>query len=121
MGKIFSEIDKEIARRTKQSYEEGLQATKEDIESFYDAPAGKYYKRTHTYDNSPDGEEPSGSDGNYEYKIFLNVPPSYPTGSFTGQEVFEAAQVNGAGILGKGGTWFASMYDIEEAIKKNFS
>ena len=120
MGKIFDAIDKQIIKpRVDNAYNEGLQMTKEDIESFYVVPPGKVYVRTDTYKNSPDGTPPSGGDGKYHYDIHLNVS-DYSTGTYSGQKVFEEAQWNGSGILGRGGTWYEAMDDIEQAIKKNF-
>lgn len=121
MGKIFDAIDKQIIKpRADASYSEGFQMTKEDIESFYVVPPGKVYERTGKYKKSPDGTPPSGGDGKYSYEIHLNVS-DYSTGTYSGQKVFEEAQWNGSGILGRGGTWFEAMYDIEEALRKNFS
>lgn len=121
MGKIFDAIDKQIIKpRVDDAYNEGLQMTKEDIKSFYDVPHGTSYERTYKYKNSPDGNPPSGGDGNYNYEIRLNVS-DYSTGTYSGQKVFEEIQYNGSGILGKPNTWDDSVRDIEEAIRKNFS
>ena len=120
MGKIFDAIDKEIIKpRVDNAYREGLQMTKEDIESFYSQGDPVRYVRTDTNKKSPDGTPPSGSDGKYHYDIHLNVS-DYSTGTYSGQKVFEEAQYNGSGILGRAGTWFEAEIDIEEALKKNF-
>ena len=121
MGKIFQAIDKQIIKpRVVAAEQEGFQMTKEDIESFYLQGSPVEYERTGKYKKSPDGTPPSGGDGKYSYEIHLNVS-DYSTGTYSGQKVFEEAQWNGSGILGRGGTWFEAMYDIEEALRKNFS
>ena len=121
MGKIFDVIDKQIIKpRVDASESEGFQMTKEDIVSFYSHGIPRVYKRTGAYGESPETSGVSGGNGNYHYEIYLN-PPEYSTGTYSGQKVMEEAQYNGSGILGRGGTWFEAMYDIEEAIKKNFS
>ena len=43
------------------------------------------------------------------------------TGTFSGQQVLEAAQRNGFGILGKPGTWVQAMDDIKQALENHFS
>ena len=121
MGKILDAIDKQIIKpRIMASEQEGFQAAKEDIESFYSVPGGRFYKRTGAYGESPESSGVSGGNGNYHYEIYLN-PPEYSTGTYSGQKVMEEAQYNGSGILGKPNTWDESVRDIEEAIRKNFS
>lgn len=121
MGKIFDAIDKQIIMpRVINSEQEGFQMTKEDIESFYIVPEGRFYKRTGAYGESPESSGVTGSNGNYHFNIHLN-PPDYTTGTYSGHKVMEEAQYNGSGILGKAGTWFESEKDIEDALKKHFS
>lgn len=121
MGKIFSAIDTQIIRpRTVASEEDGFKATKDDIESFYSQGNPKRYKRTGTYGNSPRSTGVTGSDGDYDYTIYLE-DPEYHTGTYSGHKVLEEAQWKGSGILGRGGTWFESEEDIKEAVRNNFS
>lgn len=120
MGKIFKAIDRQIIKpRVIAAEKEGFKATKEDVESFYIVPQGKYYVRTGALGESPEHTGVVGGNGNYEYLIWLE-PPEYKTGTYSGQKVLEEAQYHGSGILGRAGTWFEAEYDIEEAIRKNF-
>lgn len=121
MGKIFSAIDKQIIKpRVVASHEEGYEATKEDISSFYSQGEPIRYERTGAYGNSPKSTGVTGGNGNYSYNISLE-DPSYNTGTYDGHTVLEEAQWNGSGILGRGGTWFESEEDIKAAVIKNFS
>lgn len=121
MGKIFNTIDKQIIRpRVMASEREGFQMTKEDIESFYIQGNPSSYVRTGALGESPESTGVSGGNGNYHYNIHLN-PPTYTTGTYSGQKVLEEAQYHGSGILGRAGTWFEAQQDIEEALKKNFT
>lgn len=103
MGKIFNAIDRQIIRpRVNAAYNEGLAVTKEDILSFYIQGNPKQYERTGAYGDSPNSTPPSGSNGKYDYSIYLERP-KYNTGT-PGFPVLEEAQYKGSGILGRGGT-----------------
>ncbi|MBC5688222.1 hypothetical protein H8S37_04670 [Mediterraneibacter sp. NSJ-55] len=120
MGKIMSTIDREIIKpRVDAAYQEGFDMTKEDIKSFYSQGSPKRYKRTKAYENSPDSIPPSGGNGSYHYNIHLNEH-SYSTGT-PGFPVFQEAQHNGSGILGKADTWFEAEEDIRQALENNFT
>ena len=43
------------------------------------------------------------------------------TGAFSGETVLEIVQNNGAGVVGKPGTWDEAIHDIEQALENNFS
>lgn len=119
MGKILSEIDKQIIKpRVDAAYSEGFEMTKEDIESFYIQGNPVRYKRTGAYGESPDSIPPHGSNCEYHYNIHLNEH-EYDTGT-PGYPVFQEAQYHGSGILGRAGTWLEAEYDIKQALEKNF-
>ena len=122
MGKIFNAIDRQIIKpRVMASEREGLAATYEDIYSFYIQGEPSRYKRTGAYGDSvcSTGVISEGN-GNYHYRIYLD-DPSYSTGTYDGHTVLEEAQYHGSGILGRGGTWYESEYDIIRAIQSNFT
>ena len=121
MGKILDAIDKQIIKpRIMASEQEGFQATKEDIESFYIQGSPRVYQRTGAYGESPESTGFQGGNCEYHYTISLN-PPEYSTGTYSGQKVLEEAQWHGSGILGRAGTWFEAEEDIKQAVIKNFS
>lgn len=121
MGKIFDAVDKQIIKpRVDASESGGFAKTKENVESFYSQGFPEQYLRTGKYEHSAESSGVFGGNGNYHYNIHLNVS-DYKTGTFSGQTVFEEAQHNGSGILGKPGTWDDSVRDIEEELKKNFT
>lgn len=123
MGEIMQMIDSQIIRpRVHAAYQEGFEKTKEDIESFYSQGNPVRYQRTGMYGMSPNSYPPAGSSGSgsYHYSIWLD-PPGYMTGTFSGQQVLEAAQRYGFGILGKPGTWVQAMGDIKQALENHFS
>lgn len=120
MGIIFDEIDKQIIRpRVENVAREGFQMTQEDVQSFYVQGKPIRYKRTGALGRSPRESGVTGANGNYHYNIHLERP-IYKTGT-PGFPVLEEAQYHGSGILGRAGTWYESVQDIEEAIKKNFT
>lgn len=120
MGKLFDAIDKQIIKpRVTASEDEGFRATKEDISSFYSEGHPIRYRRTHAYEDSPNSTGVvSKGNGNYDYTISLK-DHEYDTGT-PGFPVFEEAQHNGSGILGRAGTWFESQEDIIQAVRNNF-
>lgn len=120
MGKIFDAIDKQIIKpRVDASESGGFAKTKENIESFYSQGFPIQYMRTGALAESPESSGVSGGNGKYDYEIHLNNP-SYSTGT-PNFPVLEQAQHNGAGILGKPGTWDDAVQDIEAELKKNFT
>jgi len=121
MGKILKEIDIQLIRpRVYNSYFQGLEATKDDIETFYEEGEPKRYERTGNYRSSPNGLPPSGKNGDYTYTIMLE-PPSYDTGTHDGLTVLTDIQNHGHGVLGKENTWDEAIEDIKKAIKNNFN
>lgn len=120
MGKIFDAIDKQIIKpRVDSAESEGFMKADESIQSFSSQGAPKRYKRTGTYENSTTSTGVSGGNGNYHYSIYLN-DSGYSTGT-PEFPVFQEAQYNGSGILGKAGTWEKAENDVIESAKKNFT
>ena len=121
MGKIMDAIDSQIIRpRVVASESEGFQMTQEDIQNFYSSGSPRYYQRTGTYESSPRSSGVSGGNGNYHYKIHLNVA-EYPYGDHSGLQIMTDIQNHGSGVLGTPGTWADAAEDIIEAVKGHFS
>nr|DAG68619.1 MAG TPA: hypothetical protein [Caudoviricetes sp.] len=120
MGQIIQAIDAQIVRpRAMQAFEKGCEMTREDIESFYSQGSPVRYQRTYQYHESPMFIMNAGGNCEYHYTIKLN-PPSYSTGTYSGEKVLEEAQYNGSGILGKPNTWHESEQDIIQAVESAF-
>ena len=121
MGQILQAIDSQIVlTRVFQAFQEGCEMTRTDIESFYSQGNPVRYKRTFAYHESPMFIMNGGGNCRYSYTIKLN-PPTYSTGTYSGEKVLEEAQWHGSGILGRAGTWFESQQDIIQAVESAFS
>lgn len=101
------------------SEQEGFQKTDKHLHDFYMQGDPKVYENTGKLAESARTTGVSGSNGEYDYSIYLERP-NYNTGT-PGFPVLEEAQDNGSGILGKPHTWEDSVKDIEEAIRRIFS
>ena len=93
----------------------------ENAVDFYSECSPKVYQRTGTYGDAPDTDGVKGSGNNLSAKIYMN--PSghgYTTGTFSAQEVWEAAENHTAGVLGKAGRWEQTERDIEDSVNESF-
>lgn len=93
----------------------------ENAEEFYSQGKPKYYKRTGKYGDAPDSTGVTGSGDHLEAEIYMN--PSghgYTTGTFSAQEVWEAAETGGAGVLGIPGRWAQTEQDVEQIVNEEF-
>lgn len=94
----------------------------ENAYEFYsiDSPDRKYV-RTGKYGDAPDSTGVTGGGDYLEAEIYMN--PSgheYTTGTFSAQEVWEAAETHTAGVIGMPGRWAQTESDIEKIVNEEF-
>lgn len=114
-------IQQEMKNAMEESVRKGYLRACENAVDFYSEGSPKVYQRTGTYGDAPDTDGVKGSGNNLSAKIYMN--PSghgYTTGTFSAQEVWEAAENHTAGVLGKAGRWEQTERDIEDAVNESF-
>lgn len=114
-------IQQEMKNAMEESVRKGYLKACENAVDFYSEGSPKVYQRTGTYGDAPDTDGVEGSGNNLSAKIYMN--PSghgYTTGTFSAQEVWEAAENHTAGVLGKAGRWEQTERDIEDAVNESF-
>lgn len=94
----------------------------ENADEFYsmDSPDRKYV-RTGKYGDAPDSTGVTGGGDYLEAEIYMNpAGHEYTTGTFSAQEVWEAAENHSAGVLGMPGRWAQTESDIEQIVNEEF-
>lgn len=94
----------------------------ENADEFYsmDSPDRKYV-RTGKYGDAPDSTGVTGGGDYLEAEIYMNpAGHGYTTGTFSAQEVWEAAENHTAGVLGMPGRWAQTESDIEQIVNEEF-
>lgn len=93
----------------------------ENAVDFYTQGNPVQYNRLGIYGDAPDTDGVEGSGTHLSSRIYMN--PSghgYSTGTFSAQEVWEAAETHTAGVLGKPGRWAQTEQDAEKALDDAF-
>lgn len=122
----FAELERKCQAKMRKAMEEtvveGWIKAKENAEDFYsiDSP-NRIYNRTGKYGDAPDADEISGEPNHLHSKIFMNpYNHGYRTGTFSAQEVWQAAENHTSGVIGKAGRWAQTEKDIEDIGNKAF-
>ena len=110
---IQKQMQLALEEATKTSFED----LKENVEYFYDSPEGRY-KRTGQLKASPqlDGINHNGDTSISQISINTSTQ-YYPAGRDTHQ-IYNYAENDE--LIGNGGFWRKTTYDIEENIEKSF-
>lgn len=124
----ITEIRKDIKRKLKNTVDEVANESErimnEELEGFYAGATPVYYKRTGTLGTTPQITDKYCNDTSAGVTASLNTGISYSTGSFSGEQVIDAAEHGSAGIVGRSGFWERSENRIkdavDDAIAKNF-
>lgn len=129
MGKnvtSFAQLEAECQKKMRNAMErtvtEGWIKAVENAEDFYSQGSPKLYDRTGIYGDAPDADDVSGSGNSLHARIYMNPNGhGYRTGTFSAQEVWQAAEDGSAGVLGKSGRWAQTEEDIETIGNIEFS
>lgn len=119
---LFAAIQKEMkSAMTEASLKSFLQAH-ENAQDFYSQGDPKRYNRTGTYGTAPDTTGVTGGGNHLETEIYMNPDGhGYSTGSFSAQQVWEAAEDHTFGVLGKSGRWKQTEDDTKKIFHETFS
>lgn len=128
MGKkitSFAQLEAECQKKMRNAMErtvvEGWMKARENAEEFYSQGSPVQYVRTGTYGDAPDADDVSGSGNHLHARIYMN--PSwhgYGTGTFSAQEVWQAAEDGSCGVLGLPGRWEQTEQDVERIGNEEF-
>lgn len=121
-AQLEAECQKKMRRAMEETVVEGWIKARENAQDFYSAGSPSWYDRTGKYGDAPDAEDVSGSGNHLHTKIYMN--PSghgYTTGTFSAQEVWQAAEDHTAGVLGVSGRWAQTESDIKDIGNRAFS
>ena len=89
----------------------------ENALSFYDQGEPKYYHRTGTYGTAPNTDGVKGFGNTQEVEIYMEeAGHGYSTGTFSAQEVWQAAEDHTYGVLGRPGRWAQTESDVQDII-----
>lgn len=120
-GAIEKAAKRKMQDAMKTTEQRSFMSALENAEDFYSQGNPKIYKRTGKYGDAPDSTGVTGSGNRLEAEIYMN--PSghgYTTGTFSAQEVWQAAETGSAGILGLPGRWNKTKQDVEKIINEEF-
>ena len=120
-GSLESALRNEMRSAMNEAVQKGYLKACENAVDFYTEGDPEYYERTGTYGDAPETDGVHGYGRTLTAKIYMN--PSghgYSTGTFSAQEVWEAAENHSYGVLGKAGRWAQTEQDIESAINESF-
>ena len=93
----------------------------ENADEFYSQGSPERYVRTGKYGDAPDSTGVTGGGDYLEAEIYMNpAGHGYKTGTFSVQEVWEAAENHTAGVLGMPGRWAQTESDIEQIVNEEF-
>lgn len=122
MNSLLGALRKEMQSAMHNAEQRSHMKALENAEEFYsiDSPDRKYH-RTGKYGDAPDSTGVTGSGDHLEAEIYMN--PSgheYTTGTFSAQEVWEAAENHTAGVIGMPGRWAKTESDIQQIVNEEF-
>lgn len=118
---LLASIQAEMMKAMKASEQRSFEKALENAEDFYSQGDPEYYVRTGKYGDSPDSTGVMGTGDYLGADIYMN--PSghgYRTGSFSAQEVWDAAENGTYGVLGKPGRWKQTESDIGKIVQEEF-
>lgn len=120
-AQLQAECQKKMRNAMEETVVEGRIKARENAESFYSVGRPIRYNRTGKYGDTPDAEDVSGSGNHLHAKIYMNpAGHGYTTGTFSAQEVWQAAEDHSYGVLGMSGRWNQTEQDIVDIGNKAF-
>lgn len=118
-----------LEKAVQQKHRDAMQATEqrshmsalENADEFYSQGNPVMYERTGTYGDAPDSTGVTGGGNKLHTEIYMNPNGhGYTTGTFSAQEVWQAAEVGSAGVLGLSGRWAETESDVKKIINEEF-
>ena len=123
---LLSAINQEMTQAMTEVSLQGLIKAHENAQDFY-SEGGEYdgekghYKRTGTYGTAPNSTGVQKLGNTVSTEIYMEeAGHGYRTGTFSAQEVWQAAEDHTAGVIGKAGRWAQTEKDVKDIAKKEF-
>lgn len=118
---LFAAIQREMKQAMTEVSLQGFIKAHENAEEFYSQGVPRVYDRTGTYGTAPNTTGVSGGGNHVETEIYMEeAGHGYSTGTFSAQEVWNAVETGGAGVLGLPGRWAETEQDVEQIINEVF-
>ena len=124
MGGIFKSMDALVKALQTEMYvaleeaaEQSYMDLKENVNFFYDSPEGRY-KRTGQLKASPQLDSINYNGNSAIGQISINTGTQYDPAGRDTNTIYGYAESDG--LIGNGGFWRATEYDIEDNISKSF-
>lgn len=121
LNALLNAVRREMKSAMQSSEQRSHMKALENADEFYSQGDPIRYVRTGKYGDAPDSTGVTGGGDYLEAEIYMN--PSghgYTTGTFSAQEVWEAAENHSAGVLGMPGRWAQTESDIEQIVNEEF-
>ena len=122
LNSLINAMRKEMRSAMQSAEQRSHMKALENADEFYsiDSPDRKYV-RTGKYGDAPDSTGVTGGGDYLEAEIYMNpAGHGYTTGTFSAQEVWEAAETHTAGVIGMPGRWEQTESDIEQIVNEEF-
>lgn len=122
LNSLLNAMRKEMRSAMQSAEQRSHMKALENADEFYsmDSPDRKYV-RTGKYGDAPDSTGVTGGGDHLEAEIYMNpAGHGYTTGTFSAQEVWEAAENHTAGVIGMPGRWAQTESDIEQIVNEEF-
>ena len=106
INSLLNAMRKEMRSAMQSAEQRSHMKALENADEFYSQGSPEKYVRTGKYGDAPDSTGVTGGGDYLEAEIYMNpAGHGYTTGTFSVQEVWEAAENHTAGVLGMPGRW----------------
>lgn len=121
INSLLNAMRKEMRSAMQSAEQRSHMKALENADEFYSQGSPEKYVRTGKYGDAPDSTGVTGGGDYLEAEIYMNpAGHGYTTGTFSVQEVWEAAENHTAGVLGMPGRWAQTESDIEQIVNEEF-
>lgn len=121
LNALLNAVRREMKSAMQSSEQRSHMKALENADEFYSQGDPIRYVRTGKYGDAPDSTGVTGGGDYLEAEIYMNpAGHGYTTGTFSAQEVWEAAENHTAGVLGMPGRWAQTESDIEQIVNEEF-
>ena len=121
LNALLNAVGREMKSAMQSAEQRSHMKALENADEFYSQGDPIRYVRTGKYGDAPDSTGVTGGGDYLEAEIYMNpAGHGYTTGTFSAQEVWEAAENHTAGVLGMPGRWAQTESDIEQIVNEEF-
>ena len=120
MSALKAALQKEMYAATQEATEKSFQDLQTNVQLFYDSTEGRY-QRTGQLGNSPATSGVSGGGSSISTEIYLDDSYSYTTGTWSTNQVLNAAEYGTANLVGSPGFWAKTVEEMSDIIENAFT